>query len=58
MFIRHQQARRELFVRADAAKEAAHAVRLEARETVARCTESRLAYDAARRGREDRARAL
>lgn len=48
-----QEARRALFLRADAAKEAAHRVRLEARETVARCTESRLAYDSARRDRED-----
>jgi hypothetical protein len=56
MLIRREtQARRELLVRATAAQEIAHAVRIEARETVARCIESRLALDAARRGREDRA---
>jgi hypothetical protein len=57
MLIRpEKQAHRELlFDRATAAKDAARAVRLEARETLARCTESRLALDAARRGREDRA---
>jgi len=55
MFIRPgKQAPRELFDRATAAKDAAHIVRLGARETLARCTESRLALDAARRGREDR----
>ena len=49
-----QQTRRELFARVDAAKEIAYAARLKARETVARCTESRLALDAARRDREER----
>jgi hypothetical protein len=54
MLYRPQQpTHRELFLRADAAKELAHAVRLESRETVARCTESRLALDAARRDREE-----
>ncbi len=48
-----KQAHRELFDRATAAKDAAHVVRLEARETLARCTESRLAFDAARHGREN-----
>jgi len=56
MFVRRDQpSPRELFVRASAARGIAQAVRLEARETVARCAESRLALDAARRGRDERA---
>jgi hypothetical protein len=52
---RPEQARRELFARATAAKEAAHAARLEARETAARWTEARIAFAAAHRERQDRA---
>ena len=52
MIRREKQSPHELFTRAEAAKETAHAARAASREIVARCAESRVVRDGTRPERE------